>query len=765
MRTVIVGLLLFSLLLTAGYAATPQLARYFLIDWLERQGFNNVSLDIDHPSNQTLFIKTIQLSQQHAGTRIKLSASDIRVSYQAHQLLSQQRLQEILLPRIQLNIDVDSASSKVSPATDIALDQFLPADLIQRLPADRLLIGELDVRYQSSSLPTISSKASLDLTNNELISRLQLNYDGQSLGWTDLYFNAESGFQLSQKYAQQTLFSVKGEIHPQPQQLKINVEQQIDIAATLSWLALSIPSVSELPKLDGQVSGRGAWQLPLRINPNGLKQLNGQHKNQVQLNITSPQPNIQQLSLSSSVDVDVSQSVLTLILQSGTEFDLSSQAIGQLPASHLSAELTQPLHITSPLHAPWQTQSSLLTASLTAAPIRLANAQLTPGPLELELQPFNIQQPALAAELSAKQFQLKYDDYPAAQLSLKNQLKYDPKLPLQISTQLQLLDSPLSIDSQARVHLATKRATFSWQLNPLPLEGVETLLSKYLTSLPAELAFQSGQLQHQGQGSWSSQSLQLSAETSIDSLSASLDKLNAHQLHWHSHSQFDGHTLNNEGKVSILLINVGLPIEQLTTQYRLQATPEKAQWGLSTSPISASILGGKIRSTALKLKAGQPAYSATIYANAIELEKLLELEQQPGLTGSGQLDGELPLHWQDNTLTISGGSFANIPPGGIIRFQPEQGISSLTQANPHLKIALDALDNFHYHSLNVDVDYLADGTTYLATALKGNNPDWNNGHPVNLSLNLEENLIQLLRTLQFTDKLTKSIEKRYGNDK
>jgi len=54
-----------------------------------------------------------------------------------------------------------------------------------------------------------------------------------------------------------------------------------------------------------------------------------------------------------------------------------------------------------------------------------------------------------------------------------------------------------------------------------------------------------------------------------------------------------------------------------------------------------------------------------------------------------------------------------------------------------------------------------DGTALLNTRLKGYNPDWNNSQPIDFSVNIEENIPTLIQTLQFTDKLTRSIEKRY----
>jgi hypothetical protein len=77
-----------------------------------------------------------------------------------------------------------------------------------------------------------------------------------------------------------------------------------------------------------------------------------------------------------------------------------------------------------------------------------------------------------------------------------------------------------------------------------------------------------------------------------------------------------------------------------------------------------------------------------------------------------------------------------------------------------MKLAADALDNFHYDVLRSGVDYREDGTLDLSLRLEGRNPSMNNGQPINFGISLEENIPQLLTSLQLTDRVSETIQRR-----
>ncbi|MEC9340508.1 MAG: YdbH domain-containing protein, partial [Pseudomonadota bacterium] len=49
-------------------------------------------------------------------------------------------------------------------------------------------------------------------------------------------------------------------------------------------------------------------------------------------------------------------------------------------------------------------------------------------------------------------------------------------------------------------------------------------------------------------------------------------------------------------------------------------------------------------------------------------------------------------------------------------------------------------------------------TAILEALVEGNNPDWNQGQPVKLSLTIEENIHALVKSLRTAQVLTRNIE-------
>ena len=117
------------------------------------------------------------------------------------------------------------------------------------------------------------------------------------------------------------------------------------------------------------------------------------------------------------------------------------------------------------------------------------------------------------------------------------------------------------------------------------------------------------------------------------------------------------------------------------------------------------------------------------------LARILSVEQQKGIEGTGLLNGTLPI-----TLTASGASVKNgtieaQPPGGTIRYlaTPKAG-KLLAESDQGVKLVAQALNNFHYNVLRVGVQYREDGLLQLAARLEGRNPDMKKMPPIHFNV-------------------------------
>ncbi|MHB0819513.1 intermembrane phospholipid transport protein YdbH family protein [Stutzerimonas stutzeri] len=183
------------------------------------------------------------------------------------------------------------------------------------------------------------------------------------------------------------------------------------------------------------------------------------------------------------------------------------------------------------------------------------------------------------------------------------------------------------------------------------------------------------------------------------------------------------------------------------------------QGRLAWSTADVQVMGGRLwlDPGAADLAAGEQRLSA--HLRGLQLPLLLDAYPTEGLSGTGVIDGELQLQRSEQGLSIEQGSLQAREPGGILRFRSAR-IQALGQSNPAMRLVTEALDDFHYDLLTSDVRYASDGTLNLGLRLHGRNPALEGGRPVNLSVNLEEDIPALLTSLQLSDRVSETIQRR-----
>ena len=142
---------------------------------------------------------------------------------------------------------------------------------------------------------------------------------------------------------------------------------------------------------------------------------------------------------------------------------------------------------------------------------------------------------------------------------------------------------------------------------------------------------------------------------------------------------------------------------------------------------------------------------------AINLEPLIALHQVEGLEVTGRIQGQLPLHFSSKGLRVDRGILENEAQGGVIRYRPP---TATLQDSPLTSYALAALSDLHYQQLAAQVDYQPDGTLAVALRIKGSNPGLDNGRPVHLILNTEQNLLSLLKSVQYSRSLSSELGRK-----
>ncbi|HYQ37399.1 MAG TPA: YdbH domain-containing protein, partial [Pseudomonas sp.] len=207
-------------------------------------------------------------------------------------------------------------------------------------------------------------------------------------------------------------------------------------------------------------------------------------------------------------------------------------------------------------------------------------------------------------------------------------------------------------------------------------------------------------------------------------------------------------------------LNPGVPLGPLQLRGDYQATLEQPLAGrLRLRQAEGRLLGGQLQLRPATLDLAQRPQRLQLQLRGLDLAELLAAYPAEGLSGSGILDGELPLRLERDGWRVAAGQLAARAPGGVLQLRSPR-IRAFGQRNPALRLATGALEDFRYDRLECGVSYAPQGQLLLAMHLHGHNPALEGGRPVNLTVNLEENVPSLLTSLQLSGRVNEAIQRR-----
>jgi hypothetical protein len=218
---------------------------------------------------------------------------------------------------------------------------------------------------------------------------------------------------------------------------------------------------------------------------------------------------------------------------------------------------------------------------------------------------------------------------------------------------------------------------------------------------------------------------------------------------------------SKDAQLRVDVVDVGFPVEKVDMRLALVPHTKIRVPLVRIQQFSAQLLGGRARSGPFELDFGREKNAFVVQLEQIGLNEIMKLEQQQGLAGSGMLDGQIPIEITSEGIVVTQGQLTARAPGGSIRYTPTAKVAALAKSNPSVNIVVKALSNFQYHLLDVNTNYQPGGELNLQVRLQGKNPDWQEGQPVHLNLNLEENILALLRSLQMSDDISERVRKLY----
>ena len=211
--------------------------------------------------------------------------------------------------------------------------------------------------------------------------------------------------------------------------------------------------------------------------------------------------------------------------------------------------------------------------------------------------------------------------------------------------------------------------------------------------------------------------------------------------------------------VRVAAIQTGVVLTDVSVTADLQWLLSDLWPVLDLKDIQASLFGGSLTSPGLHLDLAKPPHRLVLSLRRCDLAKLLSLEQQKGLQGTGLLNGTIPLTVTAKGVSVKDGMVEAEAPGGVIRYQPSpESAALLTDADSSMTLVAQALSNFQYTILKAVVQYAEDGVLQLAAQLEGRNPDMKKSPPIHFNVNVQENIPALLQSLRLVQDIEESLQ-------
>jgi hypothetical protein len=259
--------------------------------------------------------------------------------------------------------------------------------------------------------------------------------------------------------------------------------------------------------------------------------------------------------------------------------------------------------------------------------------------------------------------------------------------------------------------------------------------------LAARVRAATGEVEARGALRWGAAGLDGSADVGLRDVTLEMGAARIERINAAVHFEGPWPPRTPSGQlVSVARVDFGLELTNGLVSWALRrggtVDLQQAEW---------SFAGGVIRTSGrFDPFAGQQEVMLTVAD--VDLAELLARVDLEGLSGTGRLDGRLPLSLGRGVVRIREAELRASDAGGWIRYRPRgRAAEALGAAGAALDDLLLALRDFHYERLSLRVDGDPREVVKLAVSLAGANPEHRDGQPYAFNLNVEGQLGDLIR--------------------
>ena len=180
------------------------------------------------------------------------------------------------------------------------------------------------------------------------------------------------------------------------------------------------------------------------------------------------------------------------------------------------------------------------------------------------------------------------------------------------------------------------------------------------------------------------------------------------------------------------------------------------------SNFSTNFFGGTVTINDFVYDVKKQEGETTVQLSNMPLQKLLDLQGTKKVYATGALKGNIPIKLTNGKVEIPDGALLSQESGQIIYATSAEERAAAHQS---LRTTYDVLSNFLYQQLSTTLSMTPDGQSTLAIRLKGTNPDMYGKRPIELNLNVQQNLLDLMRTLSISSEIEQAISDKTTQQK
>ncbi|NGZ60837.1 MAG: hypothetical protein CV081_10105, partial [Nitrospira sp. LK265] len=311
-------------------------------------------------------------------------------------------------------------------------------------------------------------------------------------------------------------------------------------------------------------------------------------------------------------------------------------------------------------------------------------------------------------------------------------------------------------------------------IGPLTFNDTDRRLSRMVMGLPPSIDLIDGMFTAAVDASWSSgfpdrismmNTVSATAKVVAENLSGHYSDYAVNGLSTRlvlSTQGFESIVMTQPASIFVAAAQNGVDVADLTASYQIRWKLSDDLPVVDVSDFQCKIFGGTISNPGPVVNLTKPPVLTTFSLQNLDLARILSLEQQKGLEGTGTLHGTLPVTITASGIIVKDGVIEAQPPGGTIRYPstPESS-TMLSESDRQLQLVAQALNNFQYSLLHVDVQYGETGMLDLNARLEGRNPDLRDAPPIHFNLTVQEHIPTLLKSLRMVDDIHGTSERMY----